>query len=89
MEGCSFQRCPCINPNPNLFEYKIKTGRSWPITNSEMEVYNTWYKTTHGYRIQEEACKRYAEISQETFEESEEDTFCWESWHPACSFEDD
>ena len=26
-------------PNPDLFEYKIKTGRSYPSTISEWEVY--------------------------------------------------
>ncbi len=39
MERRSFQRCPVVNPNPGLWEYKVKTGRSSPNTNEEWEVY--------------------------------------------------
>jgi hypothetical protein len=73
-------------PNPRLFEYKIKTGRSYPNTKDELELYKTWVDGLHG--LQEKACGFNTEVSQETGQESEEDQVRWESWHPACSFED-
>lgn len=45
-----------VNPNPGLWEYKVKTGRGYPNTKEEWEVFKTWYKGTHAY-LQAQACK--------------------------------
>ena len=58
MEGCTvqgFQDLEFVNPNPGLWEYKVKTGRSYPNTKEEWEVYKTWYLTsTHGRQVSKE-----------------------------------
>ena len=63
------------NPNHGLWEYKVKTGRSYPNTKEEWEVYKTWEKGTHGY-----VCE-HIELSS-AYEGPEEDEIPWESWHP-------
>ena len=53
MEGCSVQGSQDLkfdNPNPGLYEYKIKTGRSYPNTHEEWLEYAEWYKTTPSYK---------------------------------------
>ena len=89
MERLSFQRCPAINPNPGLWEYKVKTGRSYPNTKEEWIVYKTWQvENTYDWLQTETGWIKQKVICEETDEE-EEGTVCWESWHPACSCEDD
>jgi hypothetical protein len=53
MEGCSIQGSQDLkfeNPNPGLHEYKVKTGRPYPITPDEWLEYAEWYKTTAEYK---------------------------------------
>jgi hypothetical protein len=76
------------NPNPGLHEYKVKTGRSYPNTKEEWEVFKTWQKGTHAW-LQTQACRGNSEVYEESEQEEEEGEVRWESWHPACSAEDD
>jgi len=74
-------------PNPRLFEYKIKTGNSYPNTKDEWELYKTWVNGLYGFQAQTREFD--TQVPEETDEEGEEDPVRWESWHSACSFEDD